>query len=114
MKHIFIVNPTAGKGKALNTVKQIEKICKERNIEYEIHYTKASKDATKIARKYFLKKYIIFSVGGDGTLNEVVNGIIGSKNMLGVIPCGSGNDFYKTLEKIDDEYPVIDVGKINN
>lgn len=29
MKHIFIVNPTAGKGKALNTVKQIEKICKE-------------------------------------------------------------------------------------
>ena len=114
MRHVFIVNPISGKGKALKTVERIEKVCKEKNIEYEIHYTKASGDATKIARKYFFTKNIIFSVGGDGTLNEVVNGIIGSKNMLGVIPCGSGNDFYKTLEKIDDEYPVIDVGKINN
>lgn len=114
MKHIFIVNPTSGNGKALKTVEQIEKVCKEKNIEYELHYTKASGDATKIARKYFFSKNIIFSVGGDGTLNEVVNGLIGSKNMLGVVPCGSGNDFYRTLEKIDDEYPVIDIGKINN
>ena len=34
--------------------------------------------------------------------------------MLGIIPCGSGNDFYKTLDKIDDELPLVDVGKINN
>ena len=114
MKHIFIVNPTSGKGKALKTVEQIEKVCKERNIDCEINYTKSSGDATKIARKYFLSKNIIFSVGGDGTLNEVVNGIIGSKNILGVIPCGSGNDFYRTLEKVKEEYPVIDIGKINN
>lgn len=114
MKHIFIVNPTSGNGKALKIVEKIEKVCKEQNIEYKIHYTKSSYDATKIARKYFFSKNIIFSVGGDGTLNEVVNGIIGSKNMLGIIPCGSGNDFYKTLEKIDDEYPIIDIGKIND
>ena len=114
MKHIFIVNPTSGKGKALKTVEQIEKVCKERNIDYEINYTKSSGDATKIARKYFFSKNILFSVGGDGTLNEVVNGIIGSKNILGVVPCGSGNDFYRTLEKIKEEYPVIDIGKINN
>lgn len=114
MKHIFIVNPTSGKGKALKAVEQIEKVCKERNIDYEINYTKSSGDATKIARKYFFSKNIIFSVGGDGTLNEVVNGIIGSKNILGVVPCGSGNDFYRTLEKVKEEYPVIDIGKINN
>ena len=114
MKHIFIVNPTSGKGKALKAVEQIEKVCKERNIDYEINYTKSSGDATKIARKYLFSKNIIFSVGGDGTLNEVVNGIIGSKNILGVVPCGSGNDFYRTLEKVKEEYPVIDIGKINN
>ena len=113
MKHIFIVNPTSGHGKALKIVPKIEEACKKRNLEYEIHYTKHSGDAVKIAKKYSFSKNVIFSVGGDGTLNEVVIGIMGSKNLLGVIPCGSGNDFYKTLDKIDDEYPVIDVGKIN-
>ena len=113
MKHVFIVNPTSGQGKALKIVDRIEEVCKKRNIEYEIHYTKSSGDATKIAKKYHFSKNIIFSVGGDGTLNEVVNGVIGSKNILGIIPCGSGNDFYKSLTKIDDEFPVIDVGKIN-
>ena len=113
MKHVFIVNPTSGKGKALKIVDKIEEVCTKRNIEYEIHYTKSSGDATKIAKKYHFSKNIIFSVGGDGTLNEVLNGVMGTKNILGIIPCGSGNDFYKTLDKIDDEFPVIDVGKIN-
>ena len=114
MKHIFIVNPTSGHGKALKVVERIEEVCRSKNIDYEIFYTKSSGDATKIAKKFHFSKNIIFSVGGDGTLNEVVNGVVGTKNLLGIIPCGSGNDFYKTLEKIDDEYPVIDVGKINN
>ena len=41
MKHIFIVNPTSGHGKALKIVDRIEEVCKERNMEYEIHYTES-------------------------------------------------------------------------
>ena len=114
MKYVFIINPTSGKGNALKIAKRIEEVCRKKELKYEMHYTKCSGDATKIARKYVFSKNIIFAVGGDGTLNEVLNGIVGTKNILGIIPCGSGNDFYKTLEKIDDEYPVIDIGKINN
>ncbi len=114
MKYIFIVNPTSGNGKALKVVQNIKNVCLENKYDYEIHFTSGANDATKIARKYRFSQNIIFSVGGDGTLNEVVNGIVGSKNMLGVIPCGSGNDFYKTLDLIDDPMPLIDVGKINN
>lgn len=114
MKHIFIVNPISGKGKTLKTVDKIKKVCEEEHLDYEIHYTEYPKDATKIARKYRFSKNIIYSVGGDGTLNEVLNGIVGTKNLLGVIPSGSGNDFYKTLSKIDEEYPVIDIGKVND
>ena len=113
MKYVFIVNPVSGKGKSLKVVDRIKQVCEEKNIEYEINYTKSSGDAIKLTRKYAFSKNIIFAVGGDGTLNEVLNGIVGTKNILGIIPCGSGNDFYKTLEKIDDEYPVIDIGKIN-
>lgn len=114
MKYIFIVNPTSGKGKALRVAENIRKVCEEENYEYEMYFTSKKNEATKIAKRFFFARNIIFSVGGDGTLNEVVNGVVGSKNMLGVIPCGSGNDFYKTLEKVDDNLPLIDVGKINN
>ena len=114
MKYIFIINPNAGKGRALEAARTIKKVCEEEKYDYKIHFTTKPNDATKIAKKYRFSKNIIYSVGGDGTLNEVVNGIIGSKNMLGVLPCGSGNDFYRTLEKIDDEAPLIDIGKVNN
>lgn len=114
MKNIFIVNPISGKGKTLKAVDRIKKVCEEENLDYEIYFTEYPKDATKIARKYRFTKNIIYSVGGDGTLNEVLNGIVGTKNLLGVIPAGSGNDFYKTLSKIDEEYPVIDIGKVND
>lgn len=114
MKHIFIVNPISGKGKTLKAVDRIKKVCEEENLDYEIYFTEYPKDATKIARKYRFTKNIIYSVGGDGTLNEVLNGIVGTKNLLGVIPSGSGNDFYKTLSKIDEEYPTIDIGKVND
>lgn len=114
MKRIFIVNPNSGGGKALKVVENIKKVCCEENFEYEIYLTKYPGEATKIAKKFRFSRNIIYSVGGDGTLNEVVNGIIGSKNMLGIIPCGSGNDFFKTLDKIDDPMPLIDVGRVNN
>ena len=114
MKHIFIVNPVSGGGKALKIVQNINKVCMEKGFEYEVHFTEKTGDATNIAKKYRFSQNVIYSVGGDGTLNEVVNGIVGSKNMLGVIPCGSGNDFYKTLELMEDPLPLIDVGKINN
>lgn len=114
MKHIFIVNPVSGGGKSLKIVQNINKVCMEKGFDYEIHFTEKAGDATKIAKKYRFSQNVIYSVGGDGTLNEVVNGIVGSKNMLGVIPCGSGNDFYKTLEIMEDPLPLIDVGKVNN
>lgn len=114
MKHIFIVNPASGKGKTLRVAENIINVCKEENLEYEMHFTTEPKEATKIARMYKKDRNIIYSVGGDGTLNEVLNGIIGSKNMLSVVPSGSGNDFYKSLKEIDDPMPLIDVGKINN
>lgn len=113
MKYVFIINPTSGRGRALKASEQIKKVCEEEKVEYEMYFTKGPGDATKIAKKHKNSKCIIFSVGGDGTLNEVVNGMIGSKNALGVIPCGSGNDFYRTLEKMNDGMHLIDVGKIN-
>ena len=113
MKHIFIINPSAGGGSALEFGQKIEKICQEEKLDYILHYTKAPKEATAITKTYKKDEYIIYSVGGDGTLSEVVNGIIGSKNKLSVIPAGHGNDFYKSILKFDEEEQRIDIGWIN-
>ena len=115
MKHIFIINPTSGKGKSLKVKDNIIEVCEEEKLDYEIYETEYPQHATKIAKKFAHKKdTVIYSVGGDGTLNEVLNGMANSKCMLGIIPSGSGNDFYKTLNKIDDPLPLIDIGKIND
>lgn len=103
VKHLFIVNPVAGNGIALRMTNTIHKLFNElklkyQDISYEIVYTKEEGHATEIARKYSsMDDYRIYAVGGDGTLNEVLNGMIGSGSSLGCIPGGSGNDFIKSL-----------------
>lgn len=114
MRYIFIVNPKSAKGEAMKIATNIGKVCKRENLPYEIYYTAGPGDATKIALNYKNEENIIYSVGGDGTLSEVLNGIIGTKNKLGIIPAGSGNDFYRSLKEIGQAEFKADVGVINN
>ena len=78
-------------------------------------YTKKTGDAQYLAKKIPDEECVFFSVGGDGNLNEVLNGIAKSENkILGNIPTGSGNDFDKTLKQYQNGILNIDLGKINN
>lgn len=114
MKRVFIVNPKAGNGRSLKMINAIKEICKEEKLNYEIVYTTDKGDATNIARKNSsnIDETIIYSVGGDGTLNEVVNGIVGSNAVLGVIPGGTGNDFYKSIKQNGRMIDKADVGLV--
>lgn len=112
MKYVFIINPASGKTDydkiKENIIKTLE------NEEYEIYETKAPKEATEIASRFKNEENtIVYSVGGDGTLNEVVNGIAEGKCKLGIIPTGSGNDFYRTLKEAQTENVRLDLGKVN-
>lgn len=113
MKHVFIVNPIAGCGKSLEIAKIIENFCKERRIEYKIIYTTKPGEATSII-KTLGENNFIYSVGGDGTLKEVVNGIVKTNNILSVIPSGSGNDFERTLQTLPKGINDIDLGLVND
>jgi len=99
MKHLFIVNPAAGKGRAVEQIPEIERVCEKYGLEYEIVKTESPGHATQIAASHqdSEEPLRIYSVGGDGTLNEVLNGVAGSKNSLAAIPCGSGNDFIRSI-----------------
>lgn len=109
MKRIYIVNPISGKGRSLKIAREIKNICLAKKLDFQMIETKEPSDATKIAKAFDQPDNIVFSVGGDGTLNEIVNGI--HKASISIIPSGTGNDFYKT---ITEETNKIDLGIINN
>jgi diacylglycerol kinase family enzyme len=100
MKVAFIINPTAGKGRAAKIVPEIEKTMSDiKNVEYRLLYTEKPGHAISIAKDAASSGAdIVFAVGGDGTVNEVMNGLIGTGAALAVLPCGSGNDFIRSLK----------------
>ena len=91
----FIYNPTAGKGKAQRFRASIEEKLNALGVAHHFWETNCRQDAKRIARE--LSEHgerDIIAMGGDGTINEVLNGLSDpGKVTLGLIPCGSGNDF---------------------
>lgn len=98
MKHIFIINPAAGKENSYEEIRTALEAL-EHPIDYALYETQAPGDATAYIRNYcreHTEPVRFYACGGDGTLNEVVNGVVGfSHASLGCYPCGSGNDFVK-------------------
>ncbi|NJD03442.1 MAG: diacylglycerol kinase family lipid kinase [Ruminiclostridium sp.] len=125
MRHLFILNPAAGKGKTLKLVPAIKSYFAALNEDYKIEITKYPGHATEIAAQYSSQQPCrIYSVGGDGTLNEVLNGMAGSNSSLGVIPSGSGNDFIKSIDpdsplnniiarSVEGSAKLIDIARVN-
>lgn len=90
----FIINAKAGNGKALAEKNKIEKLLKEREVKHRFHITAAPKNAIDITRRLCQDGATdVIAVGGDGTANEVLNGLAIETASFGIIPCGSGNDF---------------------
>lgn len=114
MKYIFIINAIAGRGKYKKLLPNIEKACKERNIQYEIRYITEGKNGADIAEEYENEQNVIYVVGGDGTITRTLSGIVGTKNKLAIIPAGSGNDTYRTIKNLPKGDNLIDLAKIND
>lgn len=97
MKHVFIVNPTAGKGDTLASIRK--SLDQKQDFDYEIYVTSKAGDATDYVAKRceeMDEDIRFYSCGGDGTLNEVVSGCVGHSNaIVALYPSGSGNDFVK-------------------
>ena len=103
MKHIFVVNPAAGKGKNIpSLLASITYACEDLHVEYDIYHTQSVGDATKYVSEKCKQnpeqKFRFYACGGDGTLSEVLNGAVGYDNAeIAVVPTGTGNDFVKTF-----------------
>ena len=110
MKHVFIINPTAGKADSRQKIYDMaDALRAKHDLDVQCILTKKQGHATEIARRLCDsgEELRFYACGGDGTVNEVANGIIGYDNAaMTVIPVGTGNDFLKNfgddLEKFRD------------
>lgn len=91
----FIYNPTSGQKRSNKNWKTIQAILDERQIPYQAHESKKKNDVENIVRNLTQQgAQDIIVLGGDGTLHEALNGLADpSACRLGLIPCGTGNDF---------------------
>lgn len=126
MEHIFIINPSAGQGKAAKLIPQIESALEGSEFQYSIYTTKAAGDAERFVRETCEagQEVRFYVCGGDGSFHEAVNGVKGFPQAeIGLIPVGTGNDFIRNfgkksgfmdiLSQVEGESMACDVIDIN-
>lgn len=99
MRAAVIYNPSAGRGRGGAIASTVERGLTKRGFEVALHATRRPKDAMAIARRLVLKADVVVAVGGDGTINEIANGMAaagvtaagGRKAQLGIVPAGTVN-----------------------
>ncbi len=129
-KYLVILNPSAAKGSALSKKTLIEQCLISQNLDYDLIVSENPGDPITLAKYAYDKGYdVVVAAGGDGTANEVINGLMQAKAegmqipTLGVIPAGRGNDFAasmgvpNTVEKAVDAIVAgqtkrIDIGQV--
>lgn len=126
MKHYILANPFSGRKKGEKIAINVQKLLKKNNIDAEVIMSKYPRHLTEVTKELSSKEDCRFYViGGDGTLNEAVSGMIGTNSEVVVIPGGTGNDFVKSVSKymsmrkivlssIGKQATPTDIIKINN
>jgi diacylglycerol kinase (ATP) len=98
MRIIILVNPNAGRGRARFVLREALEVMPRAGVEIDVQESRNAQHLLALARRAAAEKPdAVVSLGGDGTHHYVLNGIVGSELPLGIIPCGSGNDFAKGL-----------------
>jgi diacylglycerol kinase (ATP) len=100
-RYLIILNPTAGNGTARQMIPQIRSQLQSRGVNFEIVLTERPKHALELAAAASEQGYdVVVGAGGDGTVNEVLNGLMAARKngssravKMGVLPIGRGNDF---------------------
>ena len=113
-KMLFIYNPKAGKGQIKNNLSDIIDIFVKAGNEVTVYPTQYAGDAVRMAAEKSKKYDLLVCSGGDGTLDEVVTGIMQSNKLVpvGYIPAGSTNDFANTV--VDGRLFACDIGAFND
>lgn len=99
-KMLFVVNPRSGREQIRTRLLEILDLFSGAGYEVQVHVTQCPKDATQVVKQFGGEKELVVCSGGDGTLNEVISGLMELEQppLLGYIPAGSTNDYASSLQ----------------
>ncbi|HQU70989.1 MAG TPA: diacylglycerol kinase family lipid kinase [Calditrichia bacterium] len=97
MEYQIIFNPAAGRGRAGRSLKPLTRSLEDLGAPWRLHQTTLTHGAEAIARELRDQGDTVVATGGDGTIHQVVNGLMGGNSPMGIIPLGGGNDLVRTL-----------------
>jgi len=113
MKHCFLINPAAGKGKQCAEIENsITACCEAAGAEFDIYYTTGVGDAEEYIKHICAdadpsEEFCFYAAGGDGTFSETVNGAAHFANAsVGLIPIGTGNDFVRNFKGSESFFDI--------
>lgn len=110
MKHVILANPVSGKKKGKIYATRVKELLKKNGINAEIIMSEYPKHLTKVAQELSKKdKYRFYVLGGDGTLNEVASAVVNTESEIVVVPCGTGNDFLRSISKYMSMRKIINI-----
>ncbi len=115
-KHIvFIINPKSGVERQKEIQEGIDAHLDKVQFSHELLYTQFAKHGTTLAKEAARNgAYAVVAVGGDGSVNDVVQGLLGTDTLLGIIPKGSGNGMARTMNiPLDTNEAIIVINKGN-
>ena len=126
-KLLFIVNPVAGKAKARTVLMDVLSVFASRDFLTTVHVTRRQGDARAVTARLSSQFDLVVCCGGDGTLNEVISGVMdsGANTPIGYIPLGSTNDFAASMgispvpteaaeRAASDTVYALDIGRFRN
>jgi len=106
---VVYVNPNAGRGRALACLPRIRKAFEAASVPAEFISVGSAKDLeSSVPAEIHSGKRLLFALGGDGTLQALVNAAYGSDVVLGVLPAGGGNDFAAALQLPKDPVAAVE------
>ena len=125
-RYCLIANRTSGSGSAGAYIDRVKDLLVARGVDFEIRETQHPGHATELSKAAVDEGFdVIVSVGGDGTLRETALSVVHTDRILGLLPCGTGNDYARALHiptdmeaaldiLLNGENKVVDAGQAND
>ena len=113
--YVYMVNRFNLRENSDEMIRRLKEASEEFHRDYEIIVNETPKEAEAVMSRFKDTEYIITAIGGDGSINRLLNALVGTKNILAFIPAGTGNDFVRAcMNDMENGIHNIDLIRVND